>query len=224
MSEPIIEREPTDSRAKRMNPLLKFVLEMGPLLIFFYATLRGESLIAALPALGELGRPLFVATGLFMVATVISLTISWALTRTIPMMPLVSGVVVLVFGGLSIWLQNDTFIKMKPTIIYALFAVVLLGGLMFGRALLGYVLDSAFHLDAEGWRKLTFRWGVFFLFCAAFNEALWRGLDAMYPTEQADSYWAGFKLFGFPALTFVFILTQMPLIMRHSLEERTQDK
>lgn len=224
MSEPIIEREPTDPRAKRMNPLLKFVLEMGPLLIFFYATLRGESLIAAFPLLGELGRPLFVATALFMAATLASLAVSWAMTRTIPLMPLVSGVVVLVFGGLSIWLQNDTFIKMKPTIIYTLFAVVLLVGLAFGRALLGYVLDSAFHLDAEGWRKLTFRWGVFFLFCAAFNEVLWRGLDAAYPTEQADSYWAGFKLFGFPALTFIFILTQMPLIMRHSLEERPQDK
>jgi intracellular septation protein len=224
MSEPIIEREPTDPRAKRMNPMLKFVLEMGPLLLFFYATLRGEALIAAFPMLGELGRPLFVATALFMATTVISLAISWALTRTIPLMPLVSGIVVLVFGGLSIWLQNDTFIKMKPTIIYTLFAVVLLGGLAFGRSLLGYVLDSAFHLDAEGWRKLTFRWGLFFLFCAAFNEVLWRALAAMYPTEQADSYWAGFKLFGFPLLTLLFILTQMPLIMRHSLEERPQDK
>jgi len=118
---------------------------------------------------------------------------------------------VLVFGSLSIWLQNDMFIKMKPTIIYALFAVVLFGGLAFGRSLLGYVLDSAFHLDAEGWRKLTFRWALFFVFSAVLNEVVWRSLAVVYPPEQADYYWAGFKLFGFSALTFVFILTQMPL-------------
>ena len=224
MSEPILEREPTDPKAKHVNPGLKFALEMGPLLIFFFATLRGEWLIATFPVLAGLGKPLLVATALFMVATVASLAISWTLTRTIPLMPLVSGVVVLVFGSLSIWLQNDMFIKMKPTIIYALFAVVLLGGLAFGRSLLGYVLDSAFRLDAEGWRKLSFRWAIFFLFCAALNEVVWRSLVAVYPPEQADKYWAGFKLFGFSALTFVFILTQMPLISRHSLEEQSQDK
>jgi intracellular septation protein len=224
MSEPLIERDPTDPRTRRMNPALKFALEMGPLLVFFFGTFRGEWLISVFPVLGALGKPLFIATALFMVATVISLAISWLLTRTIPLMPLVSGVVVLVFGALSIWLQNDTFIKMKPTIVYTLFAVVLLGGLAFGRPLLGYVFDSAFHLDAEGWRKLTFRWGLFFLFSALVNEIVWRGLAAIYPPEQADEYWAAFKLFGFTALTFLFVLSQMPLIMRHSLEEQPQDK
>jgi intracellular septation protein len=224
MNEPIIEREPTDPKARHINPGLKFVLEMGPLLVFFFGTWRGERLIETFPVLAGLGKPLLVATALFMVATVVSLAISWMLARTIPLMPLVSGVVVLVFGSLSIWLQNDMFIKMKPTIIYALFGAVLLGGLAFGRSLLGYVLDSAFHLDAEGWRKLSFRWALFFLFCAVLNEVLWRGLAAIYPPEQADEYWAAFKLFGFSVLTFLFILTQMPLISRHSLEEQPQDK
>lgn len=94
-----------------------------------------------------------------MVATVIALAVSWSLTRTLPMMPLISGIVVLVFGALTLWLHNDTFIKMKPTIVNTLFGAILLGGLFFGKSLLGYVFDSAFKLDAEGWRKLTFRWG-----------------------------------------------------------------
>jgi intracellular septation protein len=224
MSEPILERDPTDPRTKRMSPTLKFVLEMGPLLIFFFATFRGEWLASVFPILAGLGKPLFIATALFMVATVISLGVSWLLTRTIPLMPLVSGAVVIVFGALSIWLQNDTFIKMKPTIVYTLFAAVLLGGLAFGRPLLGYVFDSAFHLDAEGWRKLSFRWALFFVFSAVINEVVWRGLAAAYPAEQADEYWASFKLFGFTALTFLFILSQMPLIMRHSLDEQPRDK
>ena len=112
------------------------------------------------PALAALGGPIFVATGLFMVATAIALVASWLLTRTLPIMPLVSGVVVLIFGALTLWLQDDVFIKMKPTIVNTLFGAVLLGGLAFGKSLLGYVFDSAFKLDAEGWRKLTFRWGA----------------------------------------------------------------
>ncbi len=112
------------------------------------------------------GGPIFIATGLFMIATAIALAASWLLTRSLPIMPLVSGVVVFVFGGLTLWLQDDVFIKMKPTIINTLFGAVLLGGLWFGKSLLGYVFDSAFSLDAEGWRKLTLRWGLFFLFLA----------------------------------------------------------
>ena len=222
MNPPILERDPSDPQKKKesVNPLLKLVLELGPLMVFFFANARGAWLVEKFPVLAEFGGPIFVATGLFMAATAIALVASWLLLRTLPIMPMVSGVVVFIFGALTLYLQDDIFIKMKPTIVNTLFGGVLLGGLFFGRSLLGYVFDSAFKLDAEGWRKLTFRWGLFFLFCAVFNEVLWRGLDAMYPTEQADSYWAGFKLFGFPALTFVFILTQMPLIMRHSLEEQ----
>ena len=111
---------------------------------------KGEWLAAKLPMLSGLGGPIFIATGLFMAATAIALVVSWTLTRTLPIMPLVSGVVVFVFGGLTLWLQDATFIKMKPTIVNTLFGGVLLGGLFFGRSLLGYVFDSAFRLDAEG--------------------------------------------------------------------------
>ena len=118
---------------------------------------------------------------------------------------------------------DDTFSKMKPTLVYALFGGLLLGGLAFGKALLGYVFDQAFQLDEEGWRKLTFRWGLFFLGCAVLNEIVWRTLGHIYPPDLADKYWAGFKLFGFTALTFLFMLTQMPLIARHSPEENSEE-
>src|SRR5690606_309201 len=122
MNQPILERDPADPKKKEINPLLKFALELGPLLVFFFANARGEWLATRFPALAELGGPIFVATGLFMVATAVALSVSWALTRTLPMMPLVSGVIVFVFGGLTLWLQDATFIKMKPTIVNSLFA------------------------------------------------------------------------------------------------------
>lgn len=223
MSNPTLETGPHDPRQKKLSGGLKFALEFGPLLVFFLGIMKSDWLVRLLPMLGELGKPIFIATALFIVATAISLVVTYAMTRTIPLMPLVSGAIVLVFGGLSIWLQNDTFIKMKPTIVYALFAVLLLGGLAFGRSLIGYVFDGAFQLDEDGWRKLTLRWGLFFIFCAILNEAVWRGLAAVYPPELADEYWAGFKLFGFTALTFLFVLSQMPLISRHSLDEPSED-
>jgi intracellular septation protein len=212
MNQPIFEPDPSDPGRREMNPILKLALELGPLMVFFFANFRGEWLAARLPALADLGGPIFVATALFMVATVLSLAVSWALTRTLPIMPFVSGIVVLVFGALTLWLQNDTFIKMKPTIVNGLFAAVLLGGLVFGRSLLGYVFDSAFRLDAEGWRKLTLRWGLFFVFLAIVNEIVWRGFST--------DVWVAFKVWGIMPITIAFTLAQMPLIMRHSLEER----
>jgi intracellular septation protein len=146
-----------------------------------------------------------------MVATVIALGISWALTRTLPIMPLISGIVVLVFGALTLWLHNDTFIKMKPTIVNTLFGAILLGGLFFGKSLLGYVFDSAFRLDAEGWKKLTFRWGLFFIFLAVANEVVWRNFST--------DAWVSFKVWGIMPITVVFTLLQMPLIQKHSLTE-----
>ena len=162
------------------------------------------------------GGPIFIATGLFMIATAIALAASWLLTRSLPIMPLVSGVVVFVFGGLTLWLQDDVFIKMKPTIINTLFGAVLLGGLWFGRSLLGYVFDSAFSLDAEGWRKLTLRWGLFFLLLAILNEIVWRSFST--------DTWVAFKVWGIMPITLAFTLSQMPLIMRHSLDEKFQKK
>ncbi|MDP3897523.1 MAG: septation protein A [Mesorhizobium sp.] len=211
MNQPILELDPSDPRKKEVNPLLKLVLELGPLLVFFFANARGEWLARMVPALGDLGGPIFIATGLFMAATAIALTVSWILTRTLPIMPLVSGVVVFVFGGLTLYLQDAIFIKMKPTIVNTLFGVVLLGGLWFGKSLLGYVFDSAFKLDAEGWRKLTLRWGLFFLFLAVVNEVVWRNFS--------EATWVAFKVWGIMPITLVFTLSQMPLIMRHSTED-----
>ena len=212
MNGPILERDPSDPKHKQVNPVLKLALELGPLLVFFFANARGEWLVERFPALGNIGGPIFVATALFMVATAIALIASWLIMRSLPIMPLVSGVVVFIFGALTLWLQDDIFIKMKPTIVNTLFGGVLLGGLFFGRSLLGYVFDSAFHLDAEGWRKLTFRWGLFFLFLAVVNEVVWRSFST--------DAWVTFKVWGIMPITLLFTLSQMPLIMRHSLEEK----
>jgi intracellular septation protein len=205
--------EETETRlpeAHRENAGLKLVLELGPLLVFFLGNSYGERLAKWFPALAELGGPLFIATGLFMAATVISLVASKILVGKLPLMPLVSGVVVLAFGGLSIWLQNEMFIKMKPTIINTLFGAVLLGGLLFGRSLLGYVFNSAFQLDQEGWNKLTLRWGLFFIFLAILNEVVWRNFST--------DAWVTFKVWGTMPITILFTLSQMPLIMKHSVE------
>lgn len=215
MNQPIFERDPSDPQRKEMNPILKLALELGPLMVFFFANSRGEWLAERFPTLGDLGGPLFIATALFMVAIAISLSVSWAMMRTLPIMPLVSGIIVFVFGALTLWLQDETFIKMKPTIVNALFAAVLLGGLAFGKSLLGYVFDSAFKLDAEGWRKLTLRWGLFFIFLAVVNEIVWRNFST--------DLWVAFKVWGIMPITIVFTMSQMPLIMRHSLEEGSKD-
>jgi intracellular septation protein len=215
MNQPIFEPGLSDPKRKEINPLLKFALELGPLLVFFFANARGEWLAGKFPALGSFGGPIFVATGLFMVATAIALGVSWLLTRTLPIMPLVSGIVVLVFGALTLWLQDDVFIKMKPTIVNTLFGAVLLGGLAFGKPLLGYVFDSAFRLDREGWRKLTLRWGLFFLFLAVLNEIVWRSFST--------DAWVSFKVWGIMPITILFTMSQMPLIMRHSLDESARN-
>ncbi len=212
MNEPVLERDPAYPKKKNVNPALKLALELGPLMVFFFANARGEWLSQKFPALAALGGPIFVATGLFMVATAIALAASWMLTRSLPIMPLVSGAVVFVFGGLTLYLQDDIFIKMKPTIINSLFGVVLLGGLWFGKSLLGYVFDSAFSLDAEGWRKLTWRWGLFFLFLAVVNEIVWRSFST--------DTWVAFKVWGIMPITLAFTFSQMPLIIRHSLDDR----
>ena len=196
------------------NAGLKLVLELGPLLVFFFANSYGERLGKWLPFLAELGGPIFIATGLFMAATVLSLVVSKLLIGKLPLMPLISGVVVLSFGALSIWLQNDTFIKMKPTIVNSMFAIVLLGGLFFGKSLLGYVFNSAFQLDEEGWNKLTLRWGLFFIVLAVLNEAVWRNFST--------DFWVAFKVWGTMPITILFTLSQMPLIMKHSVENQAE--
>jgi intracellular septation protein len=128
-------------------------------------------------------------------------------------MPVITAVIVLVFGGLTLVLHNDLFIKLKPTIIYLLFGGTLLGGLAVGKSLLGVVFDQMFHLTAEGWRKLTWRWALFFLALAVLNEIVWR--------TQTTDFWVSFKLFGVVPLTFLFGALQVPLINKYSLEKKS---
>ncbi len=191
----VFERPPNAPDRQEVNPFLKLLLELGPLGVFFFANAKAG---------------IFAATGAFMVAIAVALAASWLLTRRLAIMPLVTGIVVLVFGGLTLALQDEVFIKMKPTIVNALFGGVLIGGLAFGRSLLGYVFDSVFHLTDEGWRKLTLRWGLFFFALAILNEMVWRNFST--------DFWVSFKVFGMMPLTVVFTLTQMPLIQRHSLD------
>ncbi len=210
-----MERAPNAPDRAEMNPFLKMAIEIGPLILFFLANARGEQAAALWPAIASLGGPIFFATAVFVVATLVSLAVSYALTRRLPLMPFVTAIVVVVFGALTLWLQNETFIKLKPTIIYVLFGAVLLGGLAFGRSLLGYVFDAVFKLTDEGWRQLTIRWGVFFLALAVLNEIVWRSFST--------DFWVSFKLFGFLPLTFVFAMAQMPLINRYSTEKPDAD-
>jgi intracellular septation protein len=207
----VFERGPNDPGRREINPILKLALELGPLGVFFMGNAFGDRLAHTVPPLAALGGRLFVGTALFIAATLIALATSFVLTRRLPIMPFASAIVVIVFGGMSIWFQNEAFIKIKPTIIYCLFGGVLLGGLILGRPLLGYVFDSAFQLDDAGWRKLTLRWGVLFFALAVLNEIVWR-------TFSTD-VWVSFKAFGFIPLTVLFTLTQMPLIHRHALPD-----
>lgn len=191
--------------AERLNPILKLALELGPLVLFFLGNAYAERF-----GFAE-GQRIFFGTAVFVVATVVSLAVHYALVRKLPIMPLVSGVVVVVFGGLTLALQDEHFIKLKPTIVNTLFGVVLLGGLYFRKPLLAVVLDSMFDLTEEGWRKLTLRWALFFFFLALLNEIVWR--------TQTTDFWVSFKVFGIMPLTIAFALAQTPLLMRHEVKK-----
>jgi intracellular septation protein len=179
----------------QLNPLLKLVLDLGPLAVFFFANSR---------------YGIFVATAAFMVAVLTALLVSYVLTRRLPMMPVITAIIVIVFGSLTLILHDATFIKVKPTIIYTLFGVVLLGGLLFNKPLLGVVFDSLFHLTEEGWRKLTLRWAIFFLALAVLNEIVWR--------NTSTNVWVDFKVFGVMPLTFLFGALQVPLLKKYAAE------
>ncbi len=179
----------------QLNPFLKVVLDLGPLALFFFANSR---------------YGIFAATATFMVAILAALAVSYAMTRHLPIMPVVTAIIVVVFGGLTLILHDATFIKVKPTIIYALFGAVLLGGLFFNKPLLGMVFDSLFHLTQEGWRKLTWRWAIFFFVLAVLNEIVWRNFST--------NAWVDFKVFGVTPLTFVFAALQAPLLKRYAVE------
>ena len=203
------------------SPGLKLALDLGPLLLFFAAYFRpallAPLLAPFLPAElltgGHAG--IFAATAVFIPGVLIALAVSYVLTRRLPVMPIVTAVVVVIFGGLTLALQNETFIKLKPTIVYVLFGSVLLAGLAFRKPLLGMVFDAVFNLTDEGWRKLTLRWALFFLALAILNEVVWR--------TQSTDFWVNFKVFGVLPLTFLFGALQYPLLMKYAAEE-TKEK
>lgn len=178
-----------------MNPKLKMFLDIAPLAVFFICYKFFD---------------LFAATAGIMVTTIISLIITYCHEKKISIMPLVSGIVIAVFGTLTLVLHDDVFIKMKPTIVNMIFSSLLLGGVYFNKPLLKYAMDSAFKLSDEGWRLLSLRWGWFFLFLAVLNEFIWRN----FPEE----FWVNFKVFGMFTLTIIFTMLQMPLIKKHLQE------
>ena len=173
--------------------LTKIALELGPLLVFFFVNANSD---------------IFTATAWFMGAMVLSLALSWVLLRKVAIMPLVTGVVVLIFGSLTLILKDEMFIKMKPTIVDTLFGVTLLGGLLFGQSLLKYVFGEVYKLKPEGWRALTINWGVFFLFLAVANEVMWRLFDT--------DTWVAFKVWGVMPITIVFSMLQLPLLTKYA--------
>jgi intracellular septation protein len=201
---------------------LKLALDLGPLVLFFIATTRPalfEPLVAPFLSPELLAGPhagIFTATVIFIPAVLIALAIGYAKTRHLPIMPVVTAIVVVVFGGATLILQDEQFIKLKPTIVYVLFGSVLLGGLAFGKSLLGMVFDSMFNLTEEGWRKLTLRWALFFFALAVLNEVVWR--------TQSDSVWALFKLAGVIPLTLVFAALQYPLLTKYAVQDPAEAK
>ena len=179
----------------QLNPMLKLALDLGPLALFFFANSR---------------YGIFAATATFMIAVLAALVVSYAMTRRLPIMPVVTAVIVVVFGGLTLILHDATFIKVKPTIIYGLFGAVLIGGLVFNKPLLGILFDSLFHLTQEGWRKLTLRWAIFFFALAVLNEIVWR--------NASTDMWVDFKVFVVVPLTFIFGALQVPLLRKYAVE------
>jgi intracellular septation protein len=172
--------------------LQKLAIELGPLLVFF-----GTNAAAGI----------YAGTAAFMAATLISLAVAWFRYCKLPIMPLVSGVIVLVFGGLTLYLRDETFIKLKPTIVYSMFAILLAAGLLTKKPMLELVLGPVFNMTEEGWRKLTLRWALFFVAMAGVNEVVWRNVST--------DAWVSFKAFGFLPLTFLFAVAQVPLMQRH---------
>ena len=176
-----------------MNPQLrKLALDMGPLFIFFIAF--------------EFAG-IFFATGIFMIAALTSVALGWHFEKKLSPIPMLTAILVLIAGGLTLYLRNDVFIKMKPTGLYIIFGLTLLGGLRFNRLFIKYVFGEAFDLTEKGWRGLTLRWGIFFLALAAINEAVWR--------NTSTATWVSFKVWGITGLIFLFALAQTPFLLKH---------
>ena len=179
-----------------MKSVYKLLIDIGPLAVFFIFYTRSGLQASILP---------------FMVATVIAVLFSYILEKKIPIMPTVGAGIVLLFGGLTIYFDNDVFFKMKPTIINVLFAVILYGGILINKPLLKYLLGAALKLEEAGWKILTQRWIGFFIALAVLNEIVWR--------TQSTDIWVNFKVFGILPITFIFTMTQFPLIKKYQIED-----
>ena len=180
------------TQAAKLDPKLKFALELGPLALFFLSYWK-------------LG--IMWATAVMVVTALVTLVVSYVLLRRLPIMPVVTAVIVVIFGGLTWYFNNPVFIKMKPTVLYSLFSAALFFGLAFRRPILQVMFDGALHLTEVGWRILTWRWAFFFLVLAALNEIVWRSVT--------ESHWVAFKTFGFLPLTVLFSMAQTPVVMKH---------
>ena len=176
---------------------LKFITDFGPLLIFFIVYYKsGKDLTAAIPPL--------------IIATIIAVALVYFIEKKIPYVPLIGGIVITLFGGLTLYFNNPIFIYMKPTIVNLIFACVLIvSNILYKKNFLKIFLQSAFQLDDIGWNKLNFRWAYFFLFLAFLNEIVWR--------TQPEVIWVNFKVWGILPITFIFTVIQVPLINRHKL-------
>ena len=180
------------------RPIIKFTADFGPLLIFFIIYLNNEN-------------DLKVAIPPFIVATLIALIVIYFLEKRIPMVPLVSGILITFFGGLTLYFDNKIFFYMKPTIINILFAAVLFFGRYFTqKPLLKIFFQNAFNLEDEGWKKLSYRWIGFFLFIAILNEIVWR--------TQSEAFWVHFKVWGLLPISFLFAISQVPLMNKYKLK------
>jgi intracellular septation protein len=180
------------AKPRPLPPLLKLVVEIGPIVVFFLANATWG---------------IFVATGVYMVAAFAAFAVSWGLSRRVPVMPLIAGAFVLAFGGLTLVLHNDSFIKMKVTILNTLFGAILLSGLAFNHSLLRPIFGESFALTPQGWRILTFRWGLFLIALGAANEIVWRNVST--------DTWVNFKVFVVMPLTAAFAVAQMGVLKKH---------
>ena len=179
-----------------MKSIFKLLIDIGPLAVFFIFYTRGDLKTAILP---------------FMIATIIAVLFSYILEKKIPIMPTAGAGIILIFGGLTIYFDNETFFKMKPTIINLLFAGILYGGIILNKSLLRYLLGAALKLQDEGWDILTKRWIGFFIALAILNEIIWR--------TQTTDMWVNFKVFGILPITFIFTLTQFSTIKKYQIED-----